>query len=298
MEGHLHIKAEGHHRTLMIVLGLTLAYLIVEIVVGLLTNSLALVADAIHMVTDAGALGLAAFASWIAGKPATPQKTYGYYRVEILAALANGLLLVGSAGFIIYEAIRRLNAPQQVLGGPMLIVAVVGLIVNLVAVGLLHGRAGENLNVKGAFYEVVKDALGSVGVIIAGVVILTTDFTLIDPIVSILIALFILPRTWNLLTEAVDILLESTPPDVDLDAVRAAMGGVRGVESIHDLHVWTITPEFLTMSGHVVVEKGVDRTRAQRILEELNDRLAGDFGIEHATFQIEYADMNCAEEYP
>jgi cobalt-zinc-cadmium efflux system protein len=298
MEGHLHIKAEGHHRTLMIVLGLTLAYLIVEIVVGLLTNSLALVADAIHMVTDAGALALAAFASWMAGKPATPQKTYGYYRVEILAALANGLLLVGSAGFIIYEAIRRLNAPQQVLGGPMLIVAVVGLIVNLVAVGLLHGRAGENLNVKGAFYEVVKDALGSVGVIIAGVVILTTDFTLIDPIVSILIALFILPRTWNLLTEAVDILLESTPPDVDLDAVRAAMGGVRGVESIHDLHVWTITPEFLTMSGHVVVEKGVDRTRAQRILEELNDRLAGDFGIEHATFQIEYADMNCAEEYP
>jgi cobalt-zinc-cadmium efflux system protein len=298
MEGHLHIKAEGHRRTLMIVLGLTLAYLIVEIVVGLLTNSLALVADAIHMVTDAGALGLAAFASWIAGKPATPQKTYGYYRVEILAALANGLLLVGSAGFIIYEAIRRLSAPQQVLGGPILIVAVVGLIVNLVAVGLLHGRAGENLNVKGAFYEVVKDALGSVGVIIAGVVILTTDFTLIDPIVSILIALFILPRTWNLLTEAVDILLESTPPDVDLDAVRAAMGGVRGVDSIHDLHVWTITPEFLTMSGHVVVEKGVDRTRAQQILEELNDRLASDFDIEHATFQIEYADMDCAEEYP
>ncbi len=298
MEGHLHIKAEGHRRTLMIVLGLTLAYLIVEIVVGLLTNSLALVADAIHMVTDAGALALAAFASWMAGKPATPQKTYGYYRVEILAALANGLLLVGSAGFIIYEAIRRLNAPQQVIGGPMLIVAVVGLIVNLAGVWLLHGRAGENLNVKGAFYEVVKDALGSVGVIAAGIVILTTGFTLIDAIVSILIALFILPRTWNLLTEAVDILLESTPSHIDLDAVRAAMGGVRGVESIHDLHVWTITPEFLTMSGHVVVEKGVDRTHAQRILEELNDRLAGDFGIEHATFQIEYTDLDCVEGYP
>lgn len=278
-------------RALWTVFGITFAYLIVEIVTGLLTNSLALIADAVHMFTDAGALALAAFASWMAERPATPQRTYGYYRVEILAALANAVILTGSAVYIIYEAYQRLLQPSQVIGLPVMIAAVVGLIVNLIGIWILRGRSQENLNVQGAFYEVVKDALGSVGVIIAGAVILTTQFYLIDPIVSILIAVFILPRTWGLLTDAIHILLEATPARISLGAVRESMLEVDGVAAVHDLHVWTITSGFVAMSGHVVVEAGVDKYQAQKILQQINTQLDDEFEIKHTTIQIEFQDI-------
>ncbi len=265
--------------------------MVVEAVVGVLTGSLSLVADAIHMFTDAGALALAAFASWMAEKPATPQKTYGYYRVEILAAAINAVALLASALYIVYEAIQRLQNPTEVTGLPMMIVAAIGLLVNLIGVWLLRERAGENLNVQGAFYEVVKDTLGSVGVIIAGLVILLTGWTPIDPIVSVGIALFILPRTWQLLKEATNVLLEATPAHISLPAVRETMLAAPGVEAVHDLHVWTITSGFVAMSGHMVVDDTVRRDDAQRIVETLKKQLHESFEIEHTTIQVEYEDM-------
>lgn len=288
----------GQQRTLLIVLAITVLYLLVEIVVGLLTNSLALIADAVHMFTDAGALALAAFAAWMAQKPATPEKTYGYYRIEILAALANAVILTASSLYILYEAYRRFLQPAEVVGLPMMVVAVIGLLVNLVGIWLLRSRSEQNLNVQGAFYEVVKDALGSVGVIVAGGVILLTGFTLIDPIVSVLIALLILPRTWQLFNEAINILLESTPSEVSLGAVRQSLQQIEGVGSVHDLHVWTITSGFVAMSGHVVLEPGVDQRRAQRTLVSINDQLKEEFGIEHTTIQTEFSDLKEEETYP
>lgn len=288
------IEAEAgvaSRRALFVVLGLTLGFLVIEIIAGVMTHSLALVADAVHMGTDAAALALAAFASWMASRNAPSAKTYGYYRVEILAALVNGVLLLGSALYILYESYQRFQSPGEIGGVPMLIVAVIGLGVNAIGIRMLHGHAEENLNVQGALYEVVKDALGSVGVIIAGVVIITAGWTLIDPIVSALIALLILPRTWGLLSEAVDILLEAAPGHIEIADVESAMREVEGVDLVHEVHVWTITSGFVAMSGHAVVEDGTDRQAAQRILEEMRDRLRDRFGIEHTTIQIEYEDL-------
>lgn len=234
----------------------------------------------------------------MAEKPATPEKTYGYYRVEILAALANAVILTASSVYILYEAYQRFQQPAEVIGLPMMVVAVVGLLVNLVGVWLLHSPGEQNLNLQGAFYEVVKDALGSVGVIVAGVVILLTGFTRIDPIVSVLIALFILPRTWRLLNQAIDILLESTPADISLGAVRQALLKTAGVDSVHDLHVWTITSGFVALSGHVVLAPEVDRQRAQCILVTINQRLKDEFDIEHTTIQTEFRELNEEEGYP
>lgn len=288
---HDHGTATADRRTLLTVFGLTAAFMLIEAVVGVLTGSLSLVADAIHMFTDAGALALAAFASWMAEKPATPQRTFGYYRVEILAAAVNAVVLLGSALYIVVEAVERLQNPTEVTGLPMMVVAAIGLGVNLIGVWLLRERAGENLNVQGAFYEVVKDALGSVGVIIAGLVILLTGWTPIDPIMSVAIALFILPRTWHLLKEATNVLLEATPASVSLPAVRETMLAAPGVEEVHDLHVWTITSGFVAMSGHVVVDETVGRDGAQRIVETLKQKLHDAFEIEHTTIQVEYENI-------
>lgn len=289
---------EGNHRALLIVFGLTAAFMVVEFVVGLLTGSLAILADAVHMLTDAGALALALFAAWITRRPATAHRSYGYYRAEILAALVNALLLLFSSGYILYEAYQRFGNPQRVAGVPMMIVAVLGLAVNLTGVAILHGRAGENLNVRGALYEVIKDALGSVGVLIAGVVILTTGWTPIDPIVSALIALMILPRTWELLTEAVNVLMESTPAHIDLDEVERYIRALPGVADVHDVHVWTITSGFIAMSAHLVVEDGTGREGAQGVLELAKTDLEEQFGIAHTTFQVEYHDLHCNEQMP
>jgi cobalt-zinc-cadmium efflux system protein len=269
---------------------MTLVFLVVELVVGIWTGSLALAADAVHMFTDAGALALAGFAAWLSEREASPQQTYGYYRVEILAALVNGILLLGSTGFIVYEAIRRFQQPAPVVGWPMLVVAALGLVVNLAGIFILRSGAATNLNVQGAFYEVIKDALGSVGVIVAGVLILTLDFTLADPIVSMLIALLILPRTWTLLTEAVNVLMESAPEAVEIDGVRDTLQRLEGVESAHDVHVWSLSTEMHLMSAHLVVAPGVGCQDAQAILSIACRTLESEFGIQHVTLQIEYDD--------
>jgi cobalt-zinc-cadmium efflux system protein len=263
---------------------LTGTFLVVEVIAGLWTGSLALLADAGHMLTDVAGLGLALFAIWFASKPATPEKSYGYYRVEILAALANSLLLLGIAAFILYEAYRRFLAPPDVLGVPMIVVAVIGLAVNAAGMWLLRRGAGESLNVRGAYMEVVSDALGSVGVLVAGIVILTTGWRPADPLIAAAVGVFIVPRTWALIKQSVDVLLEATPEHIDLTEVASAMRAVGGVRKVHDLHVWTLTSGKYAMSGHVVVE---DIGASDRVLRDLHALLHGRFDIDHTTIQLE-----------
>lgn len=279
-----HTAAGLHTRPLMWTLGLTGGFLVVEVAGALWTGSLALLADAGHMLTDVGGLGLALFAIWFAAKPPTPAKTYGYYRVEILAALANAIVLLGISAFILFEAYRRFLAPPPVLGGPMLVVALTGLAVNLIGMWLLRSGSTTSLNLKGAYLEVLSDALASVGVIIAALIVLTTGWRLADPLVGAGIGLFIIPRTWGLLRQAVNILLEGTPPHVDLAEVERAMAGIPGVQQIHDLHVWTLTSGKEAMSGHVVVE---NLAAGDQILRDLHTVLHDRFGVEHTTIQLE-----------
>jgi cobalt-zinc-cadmium efflux system protein len=194
-----------------------------------------------------------------------------------------------------YEAYQRVQNPGQVVGLPMMVTAVVGLVINLVGLRLLHSRSQENINIKGAFYEVTKDTLGSVGVIVAGVVIVTTNLSLIDPIVSVLIAIFILPRSWKLMSDAVNILLESTPANVSIGSIREAIKAVRGVDAVHDLHVWTITSDIVAMSGHIVLDEGVGCNRSQDILSEIKINLKDTFDIEHTTVQFEFTNLEAGE---
>ena len=277
-------SAAGQNQTrLMIVLGLTTTYLIIEVVGGLLTNSLAMLADAGHMLTDVLGLAMALFAIRFAQKPATPAKTYGFYRAEILAAVANGVLLFGVAIYILYEAYQRFREPQAIDSLPMLLVAIGGLIVNVIGAWLLMGGSSESLNIRGAFLEVISDLLGSLGVIIAAIVIYFTGWWQVDPLISVGIGLFILPRTWTLLKSALDVLLEATPSDIDVQELEQAMLAVPGVVSAHDLHVWTITSGFVAMSGHV---EATGRPSAD-VLHDLQVLLRDQFKIEHATLQVE-----------
>lgn len=278
-------SATGRYaRRLAWTLALTGAFLVVEVAAGFWTGSLALLADAGHMLTDVAGLALALFAAWIASRPPTPAKSYGYYRVEILAALANGVLLLGVAALILYEAYRRLLAPPDVQGPPMLVVGAAGLAVNLVGMWLLHRGAGESLNVRGAYLEVVSDALGSIGVLVAGALVITTGWRLADPLIGAAIGVFIVPRTWSLLRQSVDILLEATPAHIDLIEVARAMRAVAGVREVHDLHVWTLTSGKHAMSGHVVVDEIV---ASDRVVRELHALLHDRFDIEHTTVQVE-----------
>lgn len=284
-----------NRRSLWIVFGLTFTYFLVEVVGGLLTNSLALLADAAHMLTDVGGLGLALFAAWMSAKPATPQRTYGYYRVEILAALANAVVLFLMAFFILFEAYRRFREPPEVASLPMMAVAAVGLVVNLVGIGILRKASGESLNMKGAYLEVVSDLLGSVGVLAAGVVMLTTGWWYADPIFGVGIGLFILPRTWGLMKQAVNVLLEATPAHINLAEVEKAMRGVEGVASVHDLHVWTITSGIDALSAHVVLAEGVEPLVAEAVVERAAAAVKEKFGIGHTTIQVERADRKAGE---
>lgn len=277
-----------NRRALQITFALTFSYFIVEVVGGIFTNSLALLADAAHMLTDVGGLALALFATWIGQKPATPQKTYGYYRVEILAALTNAVVLFFISFYILYEAYYRFKSPPEVASLPMMIIAVVGLSINLFGIWILRSGAKASLNVQGAFLEVVSDALGSVGVIIAGLIMFFTGWYYADPIFSVLIGLFILPRTWKLLTQAVNVLLEGTPAHINVAAVEQAMLKLNGVGAIHDLHVWTITSGIEALSAHVVLNQGGDSEAATKILDDLNTTLKREFGIDHTTIQIEH----------
>lgn len=273
---------------LKIVLVLTSSYLAAEVIGGLLTGSLALIADAGHMLTDAAGLGLALFAINFSRKPATPQRTYGFYRMEILASLTNSVVLILISAYIIYEAYRRIIEPPEIQSLSMTIVAAIGLAVNLIGMQLMKKgfAAGEpeSLNMRGAYLEVLSDTLGSVGVIAAGVIMFATKFYLADPIISIGLALFILPRTWSLMRKSINILMEGAPSNVSYEEVKKAVLGVKGVIGISDIHIWTITSGMDAMSAHVAVG---DPSRSQAILQEITSLLERDFKITHVTFQIE-----------
>jgi cobalt-zinc-cadmium efflux system protein len=273
-----------HGRRLAIVLALTTVYLLVEIVAGLWTGSLALLADAGHMLTDAGGLALALLAIRFAARDATPSHTYGYLRLEILAALTNAIVLIGVSLFILYEAYERLFQPPAVSTGPMLIVACAGLLVNLAGVLLLRGGSGSSLNVKGAYFEVLSDTLSSAAVIAAAVAMAFTGWYFLDPLISAAIGLFILPRTWSLLMEAVGVLLEGTPKDVDLDAMRAALATLPGVEDVHDLHVWSLTSGVHAMSVHIV---RAPNASPDDVLARAQTCVTKQFDLGHVTLQVE-----------
>ena len=282
---HRHDLSELGQRRLLIVLALTAVFMVVEFIGGWLSNSLALMADAAHMLSDVAALGLSIFALWFARRPATAAKTYGYMRAEILAALVNGAALVAIAVVILWQAYVRLRAPEAVEGGLMLVVAIIGFLVNVVAAVLLHGSSGHSLNVRGAYLHVLGDLLGSAGAILAALIILATGWLAADPVISAFVAVLILFGSWRLVKESVDVLLEATPTHIDLRAVRAAIARIEGVEDVFDLHVWTVTSGFIAMSGHVTI---ADLKDYSRILESIHTAMHTDFRIEHVTVQIEH----------
>lgn len=279
-----HYRELGRKRLIFVFL-LTFAFMVIELVGGWLANSLALMADAGHMLSDVAAIGLTMFALWFSGRPATPAKTYGYLRIEILAALANGVALVVIALAIIWQAYQRFRAPQPVDAGLMLGVALAGITVNLIAAVLLHGASGHNLNIRGAYLHVLGDLASSVGVITGAIIIVTTGWSIADPIISCLVAVIILIGSSRLLRESVDVLLEAVPGHIDLEALHGAIAEVPGVEAVHDLHVWTLTSGYFAMSGHALIRDPKDH---QRVLEEIHARMHDQFGISHVTVQVEH----------
>ena len=284
--------AGRHKRQLTIALALTTSFMTVEVVGGLWTGSLALLADAAHMLTDAGGLALALIAVRFAERPATPQNSYGYVRAEVLSALANAVVLLLLTVYILYEAYQRFLNPPEIRGWPMLAVAAVGLGVNLISMRLLSAGSSESLNVKGAYFEVLSDMLGSLGVLVAAAVVLLTGWTLADPIIGAGIGLFIVPRTWNLLRQAIHILMEGTPPEVDVALLERSLKEIPAVVAVHDLHVWTITSGIDAMSCHIVVS---DMAQTRATLLGANDIMKTRFGISHTTIQIEDQALREAE---
>jgi cobalt-zinc-cadmium efflux system protein len=273
-------------RALGIALGLTAAYTGVEVVGGLLTGSLALLADAVHMLSDNVALALALVALWLASRPATPERTYGYKRAEVLAALANGVLLVALAIWIFVEAAMRVRDPGDVLGGWMLAIAILGIAVNVGAGLALVGSRRDSINVEAAFRHVFADLLGSIGVAIAAIVILATGWVQADALVSILIGVLVLASAWGIVRDSASILLEAAPRGIDTEALGRRLAGLPGVVEVHDLHVWTITSGFPALSAHVLVRPGDDCHARRRELERV---LHDEFEIEHTTLQVDHA---------
>jgi len=285
--GHGHDHGHAHSATrgrLTAVLALTFGFLLVEVAAGLLTGSLALLADAGHMLTDVAGLVLALLATKLAERPASPRRTFGYHRAEVLAALTNAFLLLGVAGYILAEAWNRWETPQDVPSRAVLLVASAGLLVNLVGAVLLQAGARTSLNLLGAYNEVVADALSSIGVIVGAVVMGFTGWQRVDTLVAVAIALFVLPRTWGLLRETLHVLLEGTPREVDLRALRTAMEDVPGVKTVHDLHVWTLTSGVHALSAHAILQDGA--THGQ-VLGDLRTRVTAGFPITHVTVQLE-----------
>jgi cobalt-zinc-cadmium efflux system protein len=285
MGHHHHADGRQPRQALLGALVVSSVFLVVEALGAWWTGSLALAADAGHMFADVGGLALALFASWIATRPPTPAKTYGYQRAEILAALLNSLVLLVLAAAILYEAVQRLRDPHPVPGGPLLVIGSLGLAANAASAWMLRRHAHDgNLNVRAAYLEVLGDALGSVGVLVAAVVIMLTGWTPIDSLISVAIGLFIVVRTWRLLAQVVNVLLEGTPPHLNVGEIEAAMRSVVGVRRVHELHVWTLTSGRDAMSAHVVVD---DLSESDRLLDELHRVLHARFGVDHTTIQLE-----------
>ena len=306
MGGYSHAHAAGRavdRARLKLVLLITGVVVVVEIVGALLSGSLALLADAGHMIADGAGVGLALSASYVATLSATSRRTFGFHRAEILAALLNSVVLLGICGYLFVEGVRRLVAPQTVETAPMLAVALLGLVANAVALGLLSGRREQSLNMRGAYLEVLGDLVGSFGVVLAALVIIATGYSRADPIASLLIAAMILPRAVLLVRDAVDVLLETAPAHLDLDELRGHLCEVPGVVDVHDLHAWTITSGMPVLSAHVTVTDAVLAERGVgALLDQFSRCVAGHFEVDHATFQIEpqshRAHERMGEEHP
>ena len=289
---HVQSAARANSTRLLAVLGLSLSVLAIEIVGGVVSHSLALLADAAHVFTDAAGISLALLAVWIGSRPANTRRTFGYLRLEILAAAINAILLFGVSVFILYEAWRRLAGPPHVASTLMLGVALLALLINGVALWLLRHAQARSLNARAAYLEVLGDLAGSGAVIAASLVIVATGWSRADAVASVVIAVLILPRTWGLLHDATDVLLEATPKGVSMDEVRAHILEAPGVADVHDLHAWTITSGMNVVSAHVVLEAEAE---GAAVLESLCDCLAGHFDIEHSTFQLEFPDRRRLE---
>jgi cobalt-zinc-cadmium efflux system protein len=283
--GHSHGGGSQNVRALATALAITATYTVAEVIGGLITGSLALLADAGHMLSDNFSLGLALFAFWLSAKPPTPERSFGYKRAEILAALANGVTLVAISIWIFYEAYHRFQDPPEILGGWMMAVAVMGLFVNVAAAWVLMRSEAESLNLQGALRHVLADLAGSVGVIAAALIIVLTGWLYADPIISVLIGLLVLVSSWKLLKDSVSILLEHAPLGMDANEVGRKIVNVEGVEEVHDLHVWTITSGFPALAAHVIVGNDQDCHERRRELEKV---LYREFGIEHTTLQVDH----------
>jgi len=274
-------------RSLRVALILTGVLLVVELVGGVVSNSLALLADAGHMLTDVAALALSLFVAWFSRQPGTARKSFGYLRWEILAAFLNGSALLLISAAIIVESVLRLRNPEPVAGGLMLVVAVAGLAVNVISARILHSSSRSNMNVRGAYLHVLGDLLGSVGTVGAAIIIRYTGWLAADPVASFVTTAIIIRGAWSLVRESVDILLESVPAHIDLRAVRTQLEAIPGIESVHDLHIWSVSPKMVAMSAHAIVR---DASTQQHVLEHVHDAMAI-FGISHVTVQIEQSEM-------
>ena len=284
--GHDHGGGEiRYEKPLWIALGLTFTFLVAEVIGGLITNSLALLSDAAHMGTDVLALAISLFAVWMSKRPADAKRTYGYARMEAIGAMINGGLLFFVAGYILWEAVGRFQQPPEVASTGMLVVASLGLVVNLISMRLLKAGAGDSLNVKGAYLEVWADMLGSVGVIVGALAIKLTGWAIVDPIVAVLIGLWVLPRTWSLMRQSGNILMQGVPDGLDLEAVRKALVAFPGVVEVHDLHAWALGSKETVLTVHVVGDDS--KTNREQLRGELAGMLEERFGIEHATLQVE-----------
>ncbi|MGK2935806.1 MAG: cation diffusion facilitator family transporter [Gemmatimonadaceae bacterium] len=289
--GHSHGNEDSSR--LRVALAITATLLIAEVIGGIVSNSIALLADAGHMLTDVAALSLSLFVAWFAHLPRTSHRTYGYLRWEILAALINGVTLLLLSAWIIWESFARFASPEPISGGLMLTVAVLGLLANIAAARVLHPSAESSLNVRGAYLHVLGDMLSSVGTVAAAIIIWATGWLPADPLASLFTTALIIRGAWNLVREAVDVLLESAPANCPPDAVRAQLEAIPGIESVHDLHIWTVSSGMVAMSAHAVVR---EPERQQHVLEHIHDAMRL-FGIEHVTVQLEREDMAAQEKH-
>lgn len=278
-----------------IALLITVSLMLLEVIGGIITGSLALLADAGHMLTDVAALGLSIGAAWLMRRPTTAQRTFGYHRAEILAALINGLSLMVLSLYVVYEALGRLQAPPEVASEPLLIIATLGLLANLASGWVLMRSSGENLNVRSAYLHVLSDALGSVGAILAGLLMYAYGWYLADPLFSLGISALIMLGAWRLLRDTVNVLLESAPASIDVAEVKRTLNAVPGVDNVHDLHIWSVASNFIALSGHIGLEHAPSCADHQRLLRELRHLLHSRFGIEHVTLQLEEPHSDATE---